>query len=85
MLVACGSNASVQEQAEIVQGLIEQVTGTVRWRECVNYLVNHGVDRLVEVGSGRGLTGLARRISRDTAAIAVGTPDDVAAFRSAPG
>jgi [acyl-carrier-protein] S-malonyltransferase len=42
----------VNNPAEIVNGLVAQVTGTVRWRECVLYLVNHGVDRLVEVGSG---------------------------------
>ena len=72
----------VNDPAEIVRGLIAQVTGTVRWRECVNYLVAHGVDRLVEVGSGKVLTGLAKRIAKDTPAMSVGTPDDVAAFKS---
>jgi [acyl-carrier-protein] S-malonyltransferase len=43
--------------------------------------VNHGVDRLVEVGSGKVLTGLARRIAKDASAVAVGTPEDVAAFK----
>jgi [acyl-carrier-protein] S-malonyltransferase len=71
----------VNDPAEIVRGLIEQVTGTVRWRECVVYLVNHGVDRLLEVGSGRVLTGLAKRIAKDTSAISIGTPEDVAAFK----
>jgi [acyl-carrier-protein] S-malonyltransferase len=70
----------VNDPVEIVAGLIEQVTGTVRWRECVNYLVTHGVDRLVEVGSGKVLTGLAKRISKDTAAMSVATPEDIAAF-----
>jgi [acyl-carrier-protein] S-malonyltransferase len=72
----------VNDPAEIVRGLIEQVTGTVRWRECVTYLVTHGVDRLVEVGSGKVLTGLAKRISRETAAMTVGTPEDIAAFNA---
>lgn len=72
----------VNDPGDIVRGLIEQVTGTVRWRECVNYLVGHGVDRLVEVGSGKVLTGLARRIAREVPAVAVGTPDDIAAFQA---
>jgi [acyl-carrier-protein] S-malonyltransferase len=71
----------VNDPAEIVNGLVAQVTGTVRWRESVLYLVRHGVDRLVEVGSGKVLTGLAKRIAKDTAAVAVGTPEDVAAFK----
>jgi [acyl-carrier-protein] S-malonyltransferase len=71
----------VNDPAEIVHGLVEQVTGTVRWRECVLYLVNHGVDRLVEVGSGKVLTGLAKRVAKDATAISIGTPDDVAAFK----
>jgi [acyl-carrier-protein] S-malonyltransferase len=48
----------------------------------VNYLVTHGVDRLVEVGSGKVLTGLAKRISKETAAMSVATPDDIAAFKA---
>jgi [acyl-carrier-protein] S-malonyltransferase len=72
----------VNDPAEIVRGLIEQVTGTVRWRDCVNYLVHHGVDRLVEVGSGKVLTGLAKRISKETPAMTVGTPEDIAAFKA---
>ena len=72
----------VNDPAEIVRGLIAQVTGTVRWRECVNYLVGHGVDRLVEVGSGKVLTGLAKRIAKETPAMSVGTPEDILAFKS---
>jgi [acyl-carrier-protein] S-malonyltransferase len=64
-----------------VRCLVEQVTGTVRWRECVLYLVNHGVDRLLELGSGKVLTGLAKRIAKETSAVAIGSPDDVAAFK----
>lgn len=71
------------EPTEIVQNLIAQVTGTVRWRECVNYLTANGVTRLVEVGSGKVLSGLAKRISKETPAMTVGTPDDVAAFKTA--
>jgi [acyl-carrier-protein] S-malonyltransferase len=71
----------VNDPAEIVNGLVAQVTGTVRWRECVLYLVNHGVDRLVEVGSGKVLTGLAKRIAKDAVAVSIATPEDVAAFK----
>jgi [acyl-carrier-protein] S-malonyltransferase len=73
------------DPAEIVQNLIKQVTGTVRWRECVTYLTGHGVTRLVEVGSGKVLSGLAKRIAKESPAMTVGTPDDVAAFKSLGG
>lgn len=72
----------VNDPAEIVQGLVAQVTGTVRWRESVEYLVGHGVDRLVEIGAGKVLTGLAKRIAKQATAISVGTPDDVADFKA---
>jgi [acyl-carrier-protein] S-malonyltransferase len=72
----------VNDPGEIVQGLIAQVTGTVRWRESVEYLVGHGIDRLVEVGSGKVLSGLAKRIAKQATASSVGTPDDIAAFKA---
>jgi [acyl-carrier-protein] S-malonyltransferase len=81
-LVANVTAKPVADPAEIVRGLVAQVTGTVRWRETVAFLAANGVDRLVEVGSGKVLTGLAKRIAKDVAAISVGTPDDVAAFKS---
>lgn len=82
-LVANVTASPSTDPAEIVQNLIAQVTGTVRWRECVNYLTANGVTRLVEVGSGKVLSGLARRIAKETPAMTVGTPDDVAAFKAA--
>lgn len=72
----------VNDPEEIVQALVAQVTGTVRWRECVSYLVSHGIDQLVEVGSGKVLTGLAKRIAKEATAISIGTPEDVAAFKA---
>lgn len=60
--------------------LVRQVTGMVRWRECVLAMRDAGVDTLVEIGAGKVLSGLARRIDRDLAAVAVETPDDVEAF-----
>jgi [acyl-carrier-protein] S-malonyltransferase len=84
-LVANVTAMPVREPAQIVQCLVEQVTGTVRWRESIVYVVSQGVDRLVEVGAGKVLTGLARRIAKGATAIAVEKPDDVVAFRAARG
>ncbi len=70
----------VSDPAEIRRILVEQVTGTVRWRESVAALAAGGVDCFVEIGAGTVLTGLAKRIARDARAFAVGTPADVAAF-----
>lgn len=70
----------VTDPDEIRQRLVEQVTGTVRWRECVLWMAGHGVDELKELGAGRVLSGLTRRIDRSVSASAIGSPDDVAAF-----
>ena len=72
--------ASIQDPSEIRSRLIEQVTGTVRWRESVAWLAANGVTDIVEVGSGKVLTGLARRIAKDLTGIAVNAPDDVDAL-----
>lgn len=60
--------------------LVDQVTGMVRWRESVVWMKDQGVERLVEVGAGKVLTGLARRIDRDLKAVALNTPDEIEAF-----
>ncbi len=73
----------VTDPVEIVRLLVEQVTGTVRWRESVVYMAGAGVRKTVEVGAGKVLSGLSRRIVKDIAATAVGTPEDVAAFIAA--
>jgi [acyl-carrier-protein] S-malonyltransferase len=67
---------------EIVRGLVQQVTGTVRWRESVEFMAQAGVDLFYEVGSGKVLSGLVQRIARGVRSFAIGTPEDVAAFRS---
>lgn len=72
--------APIDDPAHIRARLVEQVTGTVRWRECVEAMAAAGVSRFVEVGSGKVLTGLLKRIVADAAGSTVGTPDDVAAF-----
>jgi [acyl-carrier-protein] S-malonyltransferase len=67
------------DPAMIRQKLVEQVTGTVRWRECVAYMVGQGVNVFVEIGAAKVLTGLAKKNAPDAQAFAAGTPDDIAA------
>lgn len=75
--------APISDPAEIRQRLIEQVTGIVRWTESVTWLTGAGgVTHLVEIGSGKVLTGLAKRIASDATAQAIGTPGDIDAFVS---
>jgi [acyl-carrier-protein] S-malonyltransferase len=71
------------DPAEIRQRLVEQVTGRVRWRETVEWFAANGVGTLYEIGAGKVLCGLARRISRDTATAAVNTPADIDAALAA--
>jgi [acyl-carrier-protein] S-malonyltransferase len=73
----------IDDPAEIVRRLVEQVTGTVRWRECVETMAAAGVTHFYEVGSGKVLTGLVKRIAPGATGSAIGTPEDVAAFRTA--
>ena len=76
------SNVAVEplsDPDEIVRRLVEQVTGRVRWRETVEWFGANGVTTLYEVGAGKVLSGLARRINRDIATAAIGTPADVEA------
>ena len=60
--------------------LVEQVTAPVRWRECVLYMRDNGVESLFELGAGKVLTTLARRIDRELAASAAGGPDEIEAM-----
>lgn len=62
---------------EIRKRLVEQVTGQVRWRETIEWMGGAGVTSLMEVGSGKVLCGLARRINRDLSCVNVGSPDDL--------
>ncbi|MEM0989630.1 MAG: ACP S-malonyltransferase [Pseudomonadota bacterium] len=76
-LVANVRASAVKDADEIRGLLVEQVTGAVRWRESVQYIAAKGVTELVEIGAGKALSGMARRIDRSLTATAVGTPDDV--------
>ncbi len=80
VVISGDTAAEVTEPEEIRRLLIEQVTSLVRWRECVLYMRDNGVDTVVEIGAGKVLTGLSRRIDRDLTGISVQTPDDIESF-----
>lgn len=61
--------------------LIEQVTGSVRWRESVLWMASQGVDEIWEVGAGKALSGMIRRIDKSITCRNIGTPDDAAAAK----
>jgi [acyl-carrier-protein] S-malonyltransferase len=79
-LVANVTAGAVDDPETICRLLVEQVTGLVRWRESVLYMRQQGVDAVVELGAGRVLAGLVKRIDRDLAASSVGTPAEIEAF-----
>ena len=79
-LVANVAASAVSEPETIRSDLVAQVTGTVRWRESVAYMSAHGVTRFIELGSGKVLTGLIKRIVEGATAFSIGAPADVAAF-----
>jgi len=72
----------VSDPEVIRNGLVRQVTGTVRWRESLLHMANEGVESFYEVGSGKVLTGLVKRIVPGATGSTVGTPEDVATFVS---
>jgi [acyl-carrier-protein] S-malonyltransferase len=74
---------AIKEPAEIVQKLVEQVTATVRWRESVLFMAQSGVSSFFEIGAGRVLTGLIKRIVETASATAIGLPEDVVKFKAA--
>jgi [acyl-carrier-protein] S-malonyltransferase len=71
------------DPTEIRQRLVEQVTGTVRWRGSMEWLGANGVDRTAEIGAGKVLTGIARRVIPGSTALTAGTPDEIAAVAAA--
>jgi [acyl-carrier-protein] S-malonyltransferase len=73
--------SAISDPDEIRAALVKQVTGTVRWRECVGYMAQHGVQVFYEVGSGKVLTGLVKRLAEGAEGIAIGTPEDIVAFK----
>lgn len=82
-LVANVLAESVTDADRIRDLLVEQVTGRVRWRSSVEWMAAQGVDTFWEIGAGKALSGMIRRIAKETTCRAVGTPEDVAAVLSA--
>ncbi|SDP57118.1 [Acyl-carrier-protein] S-malonyltransferase [Phyllobacterium sp. YR620] len=76
-LIANVRAAPVTSADEIARLLVEQVTGQVRWRETVEWFGANGVTTLYEIGAGKVLSGLARRINKDISGVAIGTPEDI--------
>jgi [acyl-carrier-protein] S-malonyltransferase len=73
----------IREPAEIVRALVAQVTGTVRWRESVLFMSGAGVTNFYEVGAGKVLSGLIKRLADGATSTAIGSPEDVAAYKAA--
>jgi [acyl-carrier-protein] S-malonyltransferase len=78
-LIANVLAAPISDPTEIRRRLVEQVTGTVRWRECVARMAADGVTTIYEIGSGKVLAGLVKRIAPGLEAASVGTPQDIEA------
>ncbi len=76
-VIANVTAAKVSEPEEIKQLLVAQVTGTVRWRESVLACAAMGVDRFVELGAGKVLSGLVKRVAPEAAALNAGTPAEI--------
>ena len=81
-LVANVLAESTSDAARIRDLLVEQVTGRVRWRSSVEWMVAQGVTEFWEIGAGKALSGMIRRIAKESTCRAVGTPDDVAAVKA---
>ncbi|WP_039759869.1 ACP S-malonyltransferase [Bartonella queenslandensis] len=76
-LIANVSVAPESDPEHIAALLVQQVTGRVRWRETIEWIGANGVDTLFEVGSGKVLTGLTRRINKDIKGVTIGTVDEI--------
>lgn len=72
----------VENPTEIIDLLVKQVTGRVRWRETVLWFASNGVTDVYEVGAGKVLTGLARRIDRNISGVAINSPQDIESILS---
>jgi len=84
-LVANVRAEPISDPAVIVRSLIEQVTDTVRWRESVLFMARAGVTTFYEIGTGKVLAGLIRRIAETAKASSIGTPEDITRFKTERG
>ncbi|QDL97766.1 ACP S-malonyltransferase [Rhodopseudomonas palustris] len=82
-LVANVLASPITDPDEIRRRLVEQVTGTVRWRESVAFMASQGVNRFLEIGAGKVLSGLVKRIADGATGISVGGPNDIASAKDA--
>lgn len=80
-LVANVAASGVSEPETIRKLLVEQITGSVRWRESVSWMAGQGVTEIWEIGAGKALCGMIRRIDKSITSRAVGTPDDIVAVK----
>jgi [acyl-carrier-protein] S-malonyltransferase len=71
---------AVSEPHEIRRLLVDQITGMVRWRESVSYMKEQGVEEMIEIGAGKVLSGLIKRIEKEVATESVGTPEQIEAL-----
>lgn len=79
-LVANVTAAPTSDIEEIRDQLVKQVTGTVRWRESIGFMGQNGIETCVEVGNGKVLTGMVRRIDRNITGMACGTAEEITAI-----
>ena len=79
-LIANVLATAISDEKEIVKHLIEQVTGSVRWRESVNYMADQGVTDVVELGAGKVLSGIIKRSHKEINAVSVGSVAEIEAL-----
>ncbi len=82
-IVANVTATATKSPDEIRQLLVQQVTGRVRWTESVQFMAHQGCDDFVEIGSGKVLSGLIKRIAKGTSVSNIGAPEDIQAFHGA--
>jgi [acyl-carrier-protein] S-malonyltransferase len=79
-LISNVTASPVSDPASIKALLVKQVTGVVRWRESIAYMADHGASTIFEIGAGKVLTGLARRIRSEADSRAIGSVEDIKSF-----
>ena len=79
-LIANVLASPITNSSEIINNLVRQVTGSVRWRESVTFMVENGITDVVELGAGKVLSGIVKRSYKEINAISVGSPEDIEAL-----
>ena len=82
-VVANVTAEAVNDPEQIRNLLVQQITGRVRWRESVLWMGNNGIEQIIEIGAGKVLSGLTRRINREIGGTSIGTPEQIEAFLNA--